>query len=174
MRVTALTLSPSPTREGEPEHGARDSGSPSLLGGGRGRGRGERQPSQWTCYKIQTTMTRRCDRGLSASAAGRHPAEGHHYDERHATTTRPRGRQDGTSPRPPAASAGDCGHGCFSGGAWLDMRSISPADGRECLLYVPADYDVTQPAPLMLWLHGAGRAARGALAPLAPWPMRLV
>ena len=45
---------------------------------------------------------------------------------------------------------------------------LAGADGRECLLYVPADYDATRPAPLVLWLHGAGRAARGALAPLAP------
>ena len=45
---------------------------------------------------------------------------------------------------------------------------LAGADGRECLLYVPASYDATRPAPFVLWLHGAGRAARGALAPLAP------
>lgn len=45
---------------------------------------------------------------------------------------------------------------------------LAGADGRESLLYVPAGYDATHPAPLVLWLHGAGRAARGALTPLFP------
>ncbi len=35
----------------------------------------------------------------------------------------------------------------------------------EYLLHVPASYRAASPAPLMLWLHGAGRRARNFLAP---------
>ena len=35
----------------------------------------------------------------------------------------------------------------------------------EYLLRVPASYRAASPAPLMLWLHGAGRRARNFLAP---------
>lgn len=38
-------------------------------------------------------------------------------------------------------------------------------DGRDGLLYVPAGYAATRPAPLVLMLHGASGSARGALRP---------
>jgi phospholipase/carboxylesterase len=38
-------------------------------------------------------------------------------------------------------------------------------DGRDGLLYVPAGYVATKPAPLVLMLHGATGSARGALRP---------
>ena len=38
-------------------------------------------------------------------------------------------------------------------------------DGRDGLLYVPAGYSASAPAPLVLMLHGAGGSARGALRP---------
>ena len=38
-------------------------------------------------------------------------------------------------------------------------------DGRDGLLYVPAGYSATAPAPLVLMLHGATGSARGALRP---------
>ena len=38
-------------------------------------------------------------------------------------------------------------------------------DGRDGLLYVPASYAATTPAPLVLMLHGATGSARGALRP---------
>ena len=39
---------------------------------------------------------------------------------------------------------------------------------RDGLLYVPASYQADHPAPLVLMLHGAGGAARGALNPFLP------
>jgi phospholipase/carboxylesterase len=44
-------------------------------------------------------------------------------------------------------------------------QPLSLADGRDGLLYVPAGYDATKPAPLVLMLHGATGSARGALRP---------
>ncbi|HUQ81874.1 MAG TPA: twin-arginine translocation signal domain-containing protein [Gemmatimonadaceae bacterium] len=38
-------------------------------------------------------------------------------------------------------------------------------DGRDGLLYVPASYSASKPAPLVLMLHGATGSARGALRP---------
>src|SRR5688572_14065609 len=38
-------------------------------------------------------------------------------------------------------------------------------DGRDGLLYVPAGYSPSTPAPLVVMLHGAGGSARGALRP---------
>ena len=38
-------------------------------------------------------------------------------------------------------------------------------DGRDGLLYIPASYEPSKPAPLVLMLHGAGGSARGALRP---------
>ena len=42
---------------------------------------------------------------------------------------------------------------------------LSLGDGRDGLLYVPANYSAATPAPLVLMLHGAGGSARGALRP---------
>jgi predicted esterase len=44
-------------------------------------------------------------------------------------------------------------------------QALSLADGRDGLLYVPAGYVATKPAPLVLMLHGATGSARGALRP---------
>jgi phospholipase/carboxylesterase len=38
-------------------------------------------------------------------------------------------------------------------------------DGRDGLLYVPAGYTPSTPAPLVVMLHGAGGSARGAVRP---------
>jgi len=48
------------------------------------------------------------------------------------------------------------------------LHALGLAAGRDGLLYVPAGYDTTRPAPLALMLHGAGGSARGALSPLLP------
>jgi predicted esterase len=42
---------------------------------------------------------------------------------------------------------------------------LSLGDGRDGLLYVPAKYVASAPAPLVLMLHGATGSARGALRP---------
>jgi phospholipase/carboxylesterase len=44
-------------------------------------------------------------------------------------------------------------------------QALSLAGGRDGLLYVPAGYSATKPAPLVLMLHGATGSARGALRP---------
>ena len=44
-------------------------------------------------------------------------------------------------------------------------QALSLANGRDGLLYVPAGYAATKPAPLVLMLHGATGSARGALRP---------
>ena len=44
-------------------------------------------------------------------------------------------------------------------------QPLSLGDGRDGLLYVPATYVATKPAPLVLMLHGATGSARGALRP---------
>ncbi len=45
---------------------------------------------------------------------------------------------------------------------------LSMGDGRDGLLYVPASYSASRPAPLVLMLHGAGGSATGALRPFRP------
>lgn len=42
---------------------------------------------------------------------------------------------------------------------------LSLGDGRDGILYVPAKYAATAPAPLVMMLHGATGSARGALRP---------
>ena len=44
-------------------------------------------------------------------------------------------------------------------------QPLSVGDGRDGLLYVPANYVASRPAPLVLMLHGAGGSATGALRP---------
>jgi predicted esterase len=44
-------------------------------------------------------------------------------------------------------------------------QPLSLGGNRDGLLYVPAGYSVTKPAPLVLMLHGATGSARGALRP---------
>ena len=44
-------------------------------------------------------------------------------------------------------------------------HQLSLGDERDGLLYVPAGYAASRPAPLVLMLHGAGGSARGALRP---------
>jgi phospholipase/carboxylesterase len=44
-------------------------------------------------------------------------------------------------------------------------QPLSLAEGRDGLLYVPAGYSASKPAPLVLMLHGATGSARGALRP---------
>ncbi|MBD2101920.1 phospholipase [Leptolyngbya sp. FACHB-261] len=53
-----------------------------------------------------------------------------------------------------------------SGTAPLGLQRLDLDAGRDALLYVPKGYRATQPAPLVLMLHGAGGDARGGLAPL--------
>lgn len=50
----------------------------------------------------------------------------------------------------------------------MHALGLAGADGRDGLLYVPAGYDAARPAPLVLFLHGAGGSARGGIAPLLP------
>lgn len=47
----------------------------------------------------------------------------------------------------------------------LGEQPLSLGNGRDGLLYVPAGYVATKPAPLVLMLHGATGSARGALRP---------
>jgi phospholipase/carboxylesterase len=51
----------------------------------------------------------------------------------------------------------------------LHALGLAGADGRDGLLYVPAGYDATRPAPFALLLHGASHDADTVLAPLLPW-----
>ena len=44
-------------------------------------------------------------------------------------------------------------------------QPLSLDNGRDGLLYVPANYSAATPAPLVVMLHGAGGSARGALRP---------
>jgi len=47
----------------------------------------------------------------------------------------------------------------------LGEQALALATGRDGLLYVPASYVPSKPAPLVLMLHGATGSARGALRP---------
>jgi phospholipase/carboxylesterase len=60
----------------------------------------------------------------------------------------------GARPKPPT-EAGPFG-----------LQPLGLGDQRDGLIYVPAGYQVDQPAPLVLMLHGAGSEARNALNPL--------
>ena len=51
----------------------------------------------------------------------------------------------------------------------LHALGLADAGGRDGLLYVPAGYDATRPAPFALLLHGASHDADTVLAPLRPW-----
>jgi predicted esterase len=55
--------------------------------------------------------------------------------------------------------------GTPTGTITLGEQPLSLGDGRDGLLYVPAGYVATKPAPLVLMLHGATGSARGALRP---------
>lgn len=48
------------------------------------------------------------------------------------------------------------------------LQSLELSDKRDALLYVPPTYQVKQPAPLVVMLHGAGGDARGGLKLLMP------
>ena len=53
-----------------------------------------------------------------------------------------------------------------SAAAPLGLQSLGVGVTRgDYLLHVPVTYQAASPAPLMLWLHGAGRRARDFLAP---------
>lgn len=51
----------------------------------------------------------------------------------------------------------------------LHALGLAGVDDRDGLLYVPAGYDATRPAPFALLLHGASHTADTVLAPLLPW-----
>jgi phospholipase/carboxylesterase len=51
----------------------------------------------------------------------------------------------------------------------LHVLGLAGAGGRDGLLYVPAGYDATRPAPFALLLHGASHDADTVLAPVLPW-----
>ena len=55
-----------------------------------------------------------------------------------------------------------------TGSASPGLHPLDLDAGRDGLLYVPAGYQADRPAPLVLMLHGAGGAARGALGPFLP------
>jgi phospholipase/carboxylesterase len=64
-----------------------------------------------------------------------------------------------TRPTPPTiAAAGPSG-----------LLALGLDDRRDALLYVPAGYQPSTPAPLVLGLHGAGGDAHGGLYPLQPF-----
>jgi phospholipase/carboxylesterase len=45
------------------------------------------------------------------------------------------------------------------------LHELDPATGRDGILYVPERYQPAQPAPFVLWLHGAGGYGRFAVLP---------
>jgi predicted esterase len=47
----------------------------------------------------------------------------------------------------------------------IGLQSLSLDSDRDALLYVPKNYQVDKPAPLVLMLHGAGGNANAGLAP---------
>ncbi len=51
----------------------------------------------------------------------------------------------------------------------LHALGLAGPAGRDGLVYVPAGYDPTRPAPFVLLLHGASHDADTVLAPLLPW-----
>lgn len=51
----------------------------------------------------------------------------------------------------------------------LHALGLAGAGGRDGLLYVPAGYDATRPAPFALLLHGASHDADTVLALVLPW-----
>ena len=55
--------------------------------------------------------------------------------------------------------------GTPTGSSTLGEQPLSLGGDRDGLLYVPAGYVATKPAPLVLMLHGATGSARGALRP---------
>lgn len=55
--------------------------------------------------------------------------------------------------------------GTPTGSVTPGLQSLSLGDPRDGLLYVPARYSPSAPAPLVLMLHGAGGTADGALRP---------
>ena len=52
------------------------------------------------------------------------------------------------------------------GAAPVGLHPLGLGHRRDGLLYVPAGYRADRPAPLVLWLHGAGGNAEHGLAPL--------
>ncbi len=48
------------------------------------------------------------------------------------------------------------------------LLTLHLEDSRETLLYIPSNYQVDTPLPLVLMLHGAGGNAQGGLAPFLP------
>ncbi len=52
-----------------------------------------------------------------------------------------------------------------TGAAPLGLQPLGLNAERDALLYVPKGYRASQPAPLVLMLHGAGGNARGGLTP---------
>jgi len=55
-----------------------------------------------------------------------------------------------------------------TGAAPRGLQPLGLSDKRDGLLYVPPTYQVKQPAPLVVMLHGAGGDARGGLKLLQP------
>jgi phospholipase/carboxylesterase len=50
----------------------------------------------------------------------------------------------------------------------IGRSSLGIASGRDGILYVPASYSPTAPAPLILMLHGAGQSAEIGIRPFLP------
>jgi phospholipase/carboxylesterase len=49
------------------------------------------------------------------------------------------------------------------------LQKFEPDDEKETLIYIPAGYQKTNPAPLALMLHGSGGTAKQALSLLQPY-----
>ena len=50
----------------------------------------------------------------------------------------------------------------------IGRTALGLATGRDGIVYVPASYDPSTPAPLVLMLHGAGQSAEIGIAPFLP------